>query len=80
MENQKKKNLSFSVIYQSVPEGGYVVWAPALPGCHTQGDTLEEAEINIKEAIALYLETLGSRNECLPQEVKLFQGMVEVEV
>jgi predicted RNase H-like HicB family nuclease len=80
METQKKKNLSFPVIYQSAPEGGYVAWAPALPGCHTQGDTLEEAESNIKEAIALYLETLISRDERLPQETKLFQGTVEVEV
>ena len=29
-----------------------------LPGCHSQGDTLDEAAANIKEAIELYLETL----------------------
>ena len=31
---------------------------PELPGCHTQGDTLEELMGNVKEAIELYLETM----------------------
>ncbi len=39
--------------------GGYVALVPELPGCHTQGDTMEELEKNIKEAIALYIETLS---------------------
>jgi len=34
-------------------EGGYVAYAPSLPGCNTQGDTLEEAEKNITEAVGL---------------------------
>jgi predicted RNase H-like HicB family nuclease len=39
-------------------EHGFYVYAPELPGCHTQGDTFEEAMINIKEAIELYIETV----------------------
>jgi predicted RNase H-like HicB family nuclease len=35
--------------------GGYVVSCPALPGCHTQGDTIDEALENIQEAILLCL-------------------------
>ncbi|MBI4225696.1 type II toxin-antitoxin system HicB family antitoxin [Candidatus Roizmanbacteria bacterium] len=59
----KYKNvLSYSVIYQEDPEGGYVVNVPALPGCHTQGDTIDEVEQNIKEAILLYLENLKLKN------------------
>ncbi len=38
--------------------GGYIVFVPALPGCHTQGDTLEELIENVKEAIEFYIETL----------------------
>lgn len=38
-------------------DGYFVAHCPALPGCHTQGDTEEEALTNIKEAIALCLET-----------------------
>jgi len=38
---------------------GYYAFSPDLPGCQTQGESLEEAVTNIKEAIALYLETLS---------------------
>lgn len=50
--------------------GGYVVFIPALPGCHTQGETIEEALRNIKEAAELYLETLSEeeKNELLKQK------------
>lgn len=39
------------------PEGGYAAFVPALPVGHTQGETLEETERNVKEAMALYLES-----------------------
>jgi len=44
-------------------EHGFYAYCPELPGCQSQGDTLEEAVANIKEAIELYLETL-SGSEC----------------
>lgn len=44
------------VIEEDQEDGGYVVSCPSLPGCHSQGDTVEEAIENIKEAIELYLE------------------------
>ena len=40
-------------------ENGYYAYCPLLDGCQSQGDTLEEAEVNIKEAVELYLETLS---------------------
>lgn len=39
-------------------EHGYFVYAPSLSGCHSQGETFEEAMENIKEAIELYLESV----------------------
>ena len=51
----KKTVRSFSVVYEAAPEGGYIAFILSLPGCHTQGETLEEAERNIKEAAELYL-------------------------
>jgi predicted RNase H-like HicB family nuclease len=42
----------------SKDENGYYVYCPELPGCQSQGDTFEEARLNIKEAIDLYLETM----------------------
>ena len=76
----KKKILSFSVIYKAILEGGYTAYVPVLPGCHTQGETLEEAETNIKEAISVYLESLLSRKEKFPQETRVLQGRVEIQV
>jgi len=78
MKNTGKKILSYTVFYQVDPEGGYVVFAPFLPGCHSQGDTLEEAETNIKEAIEAYLESLAERRENFPLEEKIFSGEVQV--
>ena len=76
----KTKILSFSVIYEAAPEGGYVASVPVLPGCHTQGETLEDAERNIKEAILVYLESLVSHKENLPKETRILQGKVDVRV
>ncbi len=39
-------------------EEGYAVWVPGLPGCWSQGNTEEEAIVNIKDAIKVYLETV----------------------
>lgn len=74
-----KSKKSFSVIYEEAPEGGYVVSVPSLPGCHTQGETIEEAEKNISEAIELFLESLEVHHEDIPQEKRILQGRVEVQ-
>jgi predicted RNase H-like HicB family nuclease len=44
------------IVLEPSDEGGYTVFVPALPGCISEGDTLDEARENIREAIALYLE------------------------
>ena len=61
----------FDVIILEDETGGYIALVPSLPGCHTQGDTLEELMKNIKEAIQLYLETLTDeeKRELLQQRV-----------
>ncbi len=48
--------MTFKVVLEPSEEGGYTVYVPALPGCISEGDTLEEALQNIREAIELYLE------------------------
>ncbi len=53
-------------------------FVPALHGCHTQGETLEETERNVKEAMALYLESLAAHGEAIPEEGHSFQGRVTV--
>ena len=39
-------------------DGGYVVTVPSLPGCISEGDTIDEALVNIKDAMAGYIESL----------------------
>jgi predicted RNase H-like HicB family nuclease len=46
----------FKIVLEPSEEGGYTVYVPGLPGCVSEGDTLEEARENIREAIELYLE------------------------
>ncbi len=43
--------MTFQVIVHDAEEGGFWAEVPALPGCATQGETLEELEFNIKDAI-----------------------------
>jgi predicted RNase H-like HicB family nuclease len=69
----KKTIRSFSVVYEADPEGGYIAFIPSLPGCHTQGETLEEAERNIKEAAELYLEDVLAEQGVLPRETRTLQ-------
>ena len=49
--------MNLKVVLQEAEEGGYIVSCPALPGCHSQGDNVEEALKNIKEAIVGCLES-----------------------
>jgi predicted RNase H-like HicB family nuclease len=66
---RQPQGYSYSVFYEQAPEGGYVAFVPALPGCHTQGEDLEETETNVREAIALYIESLIAASEPVPASV-----------
>jgi predicted RNase H-like HicB family nuclease len=48
--------MKLKVILEPSDEGGFTVTVPSLPGCISEGDTVEEALLNIREAIDLYLE------------------------
>ncbi|GIV09012.1 MAG: hypothetical protein KatS3mg019_1103 [Fimbriimonadales bacterium] len=63
---------SFKVALEPSEEGGYTVYVPALPGCLSEGDTLEQALQNIRDAIELYLEPL--------QEPPVQKGQLAYEV
>lgn len=58
---------SFAIVLLPQPEGGYFVQCPALPGCYSQGDTVEESIQNIREAIEVVLEDFEARGEPVPQ-------------
>ena len=51
-----------------VEAGGYSVSVPALPGCFTQGDTLDEALANARDVIAFHLKCLAEEGKPIPEE------------
>jgi predicted RNase H-like HicB family nuclease len=57
--------MKIKAIIHEAEEGGFWAEVPALPGCSTQGDTLEELTENIKDAIALWLDV--GEDEIEPQ-------------
>ena len=67
-----------TVILERDEDGYFVASVPALPGCFTQGKTLEEVMANIKEAIELYIKDLKEHGEEVPEDTT--QGIVDVEV
>jgi antitoxin HicB len=56
------------ILHPNPEEGGYTVTVPALPGCITQGETLEEAIAMAKDAIRLHVESLIADGEPVPEE------------
>ncbi|OGH17094.1 MAG: hypothetical protein A3C30_01790 [Candidatus Levybacteria bacterium RIFCSPHIGHO2_02_FULL_40_18] len=60
--------LQYTAVFEPEKTGGYSVSIPVLPGCLSQGETFEEALVNIKEAAELYLEDL--KNSEIPQETR----------
>jgi len=47
---------TFTAVYEPAEEGGYVAFVEEVPGAISQGETLEEARENLKEALELMLE------------------------
>lgn len=68
MTNNNKQIHNYTVILEKEEDGGYHAFCPILKGCHSQGDTFEEAINNITEAIELYLESLMADNLPIPKE------------
>ncbi|MEW6529734.1 MAG: type II toxin-antitoxin system HicB family antitoxin [Thermodesulfobacteriota bacterium] len=48
--------MRLKVVLEASDEGGFTVYVPSLPGCISEGETAEEALMNIQEAVELYLE------------------------
>jgi predicted RNase H-like HicB family nuclease len=70
--------LDFKVLLEPDEDGGYVVVCPTLPGCYSQGDTVEAALANIREAIELCLEDLHENGEPIPDPSNVLIGSVVV--
>jgi len=60
---------AFSIHLTPESEGGYSVTCPALPGCYSQGETIDDAIANIREAIALTIEDMVAHGESVSDAV-----------
>ena len=69
--------MKYRVLIEQDEDGVFVAEVPSLPGCISQGQTRTEATKNIKEAIALYLESLNAHSEAVPPPIT--EELVEVE-
>ena len=61
---------TYRILLTPEDEGGFSVSVPALPGCFTQGETIEEAIEMAKEAISLYIEVLEEEGSSIPDDNK----------
>jgi antitoxin HicB len=73
------KALDFKVLLEPDEDGGYVVVCPSLPGCYSQGETVEEALANIREAIELCIDDLQEQGEPIPDPSNVLIGSVVVK-
>jgi predicted RNase H-like HicB family nuclease len=76
-QNQNPIKHHFTVIFEKEDEGGYHVFCPTLPGCHTQSETVDEGITNIREAIQLYVGSLVEDGLPIPEE-DIFIKPIEV--
>ncbi len=63
--------MEYSVVIHEAEEGGYWVEVPALSGCYSQGETVEEALENVRDAIKLYLEVLQEDGAPIPKDEEI---------
>ena len=75
-EKAPGRPVKYTVAYTKGEDGYIVASVPALPGCHSQGRTLEEARRNIREAMRGYLASIQHRGEPIPEE----EGVEQIEV
>ncbi|MCP2604776.1 type II toxin-antitoxin system HicB family antitoxin [Candidatus Aminicenantes bacterium AH-873-B07] len=72
--------MEYTVIFHKAEEGGYWAEVPALPGCFSQGETIEETMKNIREAIESHIEALKEDGQEIPEEGELVIGKVKIAV
>ena len=52
-----KAKLKLTAVFEEVEEGGYIAFVEELPGVNSQGETLDEAKVNLMEALELVMDT-----------------------
>ena len=73
------KRLTYRIMLNREPEGGYTVTVPSLPGCVTYGENVDEAIVMAKEAIQLYIGSLVEHNEPIPDESNTLEYSITLD-
>jgi predicted RNase H-like HicB family nuclease len=63
----------FKIVVHPEPAGGYWGEVPSLPGCYSQGESIEELEANLREAASGYLEVLRAEGRSPDPEVQVLE-------
>jgi len=72
--------MDYTILIHQAEEGGFWSEVPVLPGCYSQGESIDETLQNTKEAIKAHLLALREDQVAAPIEEGLFIGRVQVEV
>ena len=64
-------NYKIPLILSPQPEGGYTVTSPLLPELVTEGDTIDEALVNVKDALAAVVEAYQDLGRSLPKNAQI---------
>jgi predicted RNase H-like HicB family nuclease len=70
--------MEYTIIIHQAEEGGYWAEVPALPGCYSQGETVEETLINVKEAVEAHIAALRDEGQEAPEEGEVIFSRIKV--
>jgi predicted RNase H-like HicB family nuclease len=72
VERSRMRYYAFEIVIEKVADdAGYLAHSPTLPGCFSNGRTIEETKRHIREAIELHIETLRAHGQTIPQHERL---------
>ncbi len=72
--------MEYTVILHDAEEGGFWVEVPSLPGCFSQGETVEEALDNVRDAIVCHIEAMRDDGHAVPADSTFVLARVKVAV
>jgi predicted RNase H-like HicB family nuclease len=66
----------FAIVIHQEPEGGFWAEVPALPGCYSQADSIEELIVNVREAIEGVIEVLDAQGKQPERNIQILDVAV----
>jgi len=67
--------MTYAVVFETSPGSNWSAYVPDLPGCVTTGGTLEETQLNIREAIAGHLQVMREHGDSVPEPLTVVRNV-----